>query len=79
MVHTDGHNGDVPNSDLVNSIVLRAAIINLGNEHFAWKKHTSFSKDPHPKLEITATFDLFLNTDLCESVFSSVDNGMERK
>lgn len=46
---------------------------------FCMKKRTSFSKDPHPKLEITDTFDLFLNTDLCESVFSSVDNGMLKK
>lgn len=42
------------------------------------KKHSSFPQEPHPKLEITGTFDLFLNTDLCECVFSSVDNRMEK-
>lgn len=42
------------------------------------KKHTSFSQDLHPKPEITDTFDLFLNTDLCECVFSCVDNGMKK-
>lgn len=43
------------------------------------KKHTSFSQDLHPKPEITDTFDLFLNTDLCECVFPCVDNGMKKK
>ena len=32
------------------------------------KEHQFFPPDPHPKLEITDTFDLFLNTDLCKCV-----------
>lgn len=46
---------------------------------FRMKKRTSSSQDLHPKLEITDAFDLFLNADLCERVFPSVDNGMEKE
>lgn len=43
------------------------------------KKRASSSQDLHPKLEITDAFDLFLNADLCECVFPSVDNCMEKE
>lgn len=43
------------------------------------KKHTSSSQDPHPKLEITGAFDLFLNTDLCECCVSLRRQWYEKK
>lgn len=45
-------------------IVSRATIINL-EKSVHLKTHTSSFQDPHPKIEITDAFDLFLNTALC--------------
>lgn len=43
------------------------------------KKCASSSQDPHPKIEITGAFDLFLNTDLWECVCLPVSTMVWKK
>lgn len=47
--------------------------------HLTCKRAPVLPKIRILSFEITGAFDLFLNTDLCECVFPSVDNGMKKK
>lgn len=46
--------------------------------HLTCKRAPVLPKIRILSFEITGAFDLFLNTDLCECVFPSVDNGMKK-